>query len=377
MHNYTYDAEGNITQVDGGATARYYYDAGNRRIRADAGGTYSEFVFDLENHIAAVWNGANGATLLEQNLYWGPNAIAFTDTGSVQNVHQDWLGTERMVRSYTGALESSFSSLPYGDSVQVGSPTEPFHFAGLDRDGESGLDHAQYRSYSVAQGRWLSPDPYDGSYSGGDPQSLSRYAYVSNSPLSIIDPAGLDGEQNGPGRINVGGCIGAIASGGENVYADAFCVAQLLDDLLGFLHRPKFRGSLHPRPSSSPWDEYHIHYGPNIAGALGLPDQTCDFGACGGSIGDSFQQGAATAPLSWCVEYPTICKKGADALAFARAIPAVTASVLLLNMEGDNKKPDPARAACYTRYFAEQDRCSAKYGSGGRFDSNRAKGACL
>ena len=32
VHSYTYDAEGNITQVDGGSTASYVYDVFNRRI---------------------------------------------------------------------------------------------------------------------------------------------------------------------------------------------------------------------------------------------------------------------------------------------------------------------------------------------------------
>jgi hypothetical protein len=32
VHSYTYDAEGNITKVDGGSTAQYVYDLFNRRI---------------------------------------------------------------------------------------------------------------------------------------------------------------------------------------------------------------------------------------------------------------------------------------------------------------------------------------------------------
>jgi len=32
-HTYTYDAEGNVLQVDGGSTATYVYDAMNRRLR--------------------------------------------------------------------------------------------------------------------------------------------------------------------------------------------------------------------------------------------------------------------------------------------------------------------------------------------------------
>ena|SRR5579883_1805784 len=89
----------------------------------------------------------------------------------------------------------------------------------------------------------------------------------------------------------------------------------------------------------------------------------CEFGACGdiGSAASSFTQGdTIAAPLSWCAEHPTICTAGADLAAFARAIPAVAASALLLNMEGDNAPttaPGVDRAACYEQYDRDLDVC--------------------
>jgi hypothetical protein len=41
--------------------------------------------------------------------------------------------------------------------------------------------------------RWLSPDPYNGSYNLADPQSLNRYAYLAGRPLAAVDSLGLDG----------------------------------------------------------------------------------------------------------------------------------------------------------------------------------------
>jgi RHS repeat-associated protein len=61
----------------------------------------------------------------------------------------------------------------------------------LDADPESGTAHAQYRQYSNAQGRWLAPDPYGGSYDASNPQSMNRYVYAMNNPLSYVDPLGL------------------------------------------------------------------------------------------------------------------------------------------------------------------------------------------
>jgi RHS repeat-associated protein len=89
-------------------------------------------------------------------------------------------------------MEGAFTSLPFGDAQATsGADYDAYHFAALDHDYESGTDHAQFRQYNNAQGRWLSPDPYRGSYDVSNPQSMNRYAYVVNNPLANIDPSGL------------------------------------------------------------------------------------------------------------------------------------------------------------------------------------------
>ena len=62
----------------------------------------------------------------------------------------------------------------------------------LERDDVTGLDHTWFRKYESFAGRWTSPDPYRGSMSIGNPQTLNRYSYVLNDPVNFIDPTGLD-----------------------------------------------------------------------------------------------------------------------------------------------------------------------------------------
>lgn len=46
------------------------------------------------------------------------------------------------------------------------------------------------RHYGSSMGQFMSPDPLGGHME--DPQTLNRYVYARNNPLSFSDPTGLD-----------------------------------------------------------------------------------------------------------------------------------------------------------------------------------------
>ena len=203
----------------------------------------------------------------------------------------------------------------------------------------------------------------------GLPQACFKTAsgdtVVLNNPLAFTDPTGQ-------GPEGAAGCLG-----GPVGCAVGFAAAAIFDDWLfnSIFGGPSFHGTLKPRPAGTGNPQWDGNFGESlgistkirmgswgIAQALGLPDAECEFGSCGGigSIASSFTQGAAiAAPLTWCGEHPTICTAGADLAAFVRAIPAVTASVLLLRMEGDGPATAPGvdRAACYEQYERDLDVC--------------------
>ena len=117
--------------------------------------------------------------------------------------HQNYLGTERMRTMPTGpynssspnyAVEATFAEQPFGDNKQQtlpgGADTDANHYAFLDTDKETATDHADFRQYSNAQGRWMAPDPISTTYNWRNPQTFNRYVYAANSPLSTIDPSG-------------------------------------------------------------------------------------------------------------------------------------------------------------------------------------------
>src|SRR5439155_24322128 len=76
-----------------------------------------------------------------------------------------------------------------GERVITAGPNK-YKFTGKERDTESGLDYFGARNYSSALGRWMSPDPVILSKDLSDPQTLNKYSYVFNRPLTLIDPDG-------------------------------------------------------------------------------------------------------------------------------------------------------------------------------------------
>jgi len=97
---------------------------------------------------------------------------------------------------------------PYGESYAE-SGTIDHQFTGLYQDTVGDLYDFPFREYHSTQGRWLSPDPAGlAAADPTNPQSLNRYAYVLNNPLSLTDPLGLQGCPPGTNEIGPGQCAG-------------------------------------------------------------------------------------------------------------------------------------------------------------------------
>ncbi len=182
--------------VDGGSTAQYVYDAFNHRVHVQTGSTTTEYTYDYAGRRISSWLSPNN-TGNEGRIYWDGQQFGYRSSdGTTYYDHQDTLGTERMRTSFGTGPGASFTSLPWGDGytaniLLTGGGQDNEHFAGLEHDAESDTEHAQFRNYASAQGRWLAPDSYLGSYDLTNPQTMNRYSYALNNPTSFIDPSGL------------------------------------------------------------------------------------------------------------------------------------------------------------------------------------------
>jgi RHS repeat-associated protein len=193
-HTYAYDAEGRVSQVDGGNTASYVYDAEGRRVRKTTGGSSVDFLYDLAGHEITEINSSGGWNRGE--VYAGGRHLATYSGGTggtTYFIHADWLGTERARSNVAGASYETCTSLPFGDWLTCsGGDPSPMHFTGKEHDNETNLENFGARYDASSMGRFMSPDPLMASAHVGDPQSWNRYSYVLNNPLGLVDPTGMD-----------------------------------------------------------------------------------------------------------------------------------------------------------------------------------------
>ena len=203
---YSYDLNGNMTN-DGSNTL--VYDAENRAVSAtnqssaglytyDGNGLRVEkcvpicttastvYVFSGSKVIAEYDNGAVPTAPSREYVYGGGALVAKIDSSGTKYFHQDQL-SNRLVTSSTGAVVEQLGHFPFGDPW-YNATNDKLYFTSYERDAESGNDYAMARYYVWRIGRFTSLDPVSGSTS--DPQSLNRYTYTENNPISLVDPSG-------------------------------------------------------------------------------------------------------------------------------------------------------------------------------------------
>jgi RHS repeat-associated protein len=206
-NNVTYDDAGNVTDDNKFTIMRYAYDANGRQksVSTRAGALVSSAVYDAMGRRVQTTSGGETRDYVYDafgKLVAEYSTQTPTGPGGVKYITADAQGSTRVVTDAAGAPVVRRDYEPFGAEVGAGTglrnaaqkygelESTRQRYAGMERDGA--LDHASWRKYDRASGRWTSPDPYSGSMSIAEPQSFNRYAYVSNDPVNFIDPSGLE-----------------------------------------------------------------------------------------------------------------------------------------------------------------------------------------
>jgi RHS repeat-associated protein len=108
---------------------------------------------------------------------------------SPQLAENSRLGFRPVASTSRWGFSFSISSHTLGLSGSLYDGRVRSRYTGKERDAESGNDYFEARYFGSSMGRFLSPDPLGGDLT--NPQSLNRYSYVLNNPLTNTDPTGL------------------------------------------------------------------------------------------------------------------------------------------------------------------------------------------
>jgi RHS repeat-associated protein len=191
-HSYSYDAENRLASVDSGSTAKYSYDALGQRVYKAVGSAITQYVHNLNGQVILETDGNGNGTPTADYMYLAGNLAAEYKNDTTYFVHQDHLGSTRLVTALNQSVVQNLDYLPFGELNSSDSGSTTHKFTGDEHDSETNLEHTWFRQYSSSMGRWMTPDPAGlAAVDQTNPQSWNRYGYVTNNPLSLVDPTGL------------------------------------------------------------------------------------------------------------------------------------------------------------------------------------------
>ncbi len=232
---YSYDYENRLTSVkeNGQVIEVYVYDGDGMRIKKSDATSERVYIYGGLNVLYEV----NVTTQMNAVYIYGPaGRIAKRVNDIREYYHTDQLGSTRLVTSENGEVSEEIVYEPFGE--QINTSEERYTYNGKELD-ESGLYYYGVRYYDPAIGRFISRDPVAGEKES--PQTLNRYTYCLNNPLTYIDPTGTESDPiwNAINNINWSlvpfDKIQELIEGGDLFGALVLLVGALIEQGLPFL----------------------------------------------------------------------------------------------------------------------------------------------
>jgi len=201
---FQYSATGELIQaVMGAQTITYAYDGLRRRTaRTDVNGT-AQYLYGNPENALQVTHARSAAGILTTYYYdEGRRLYALQRGTNRYYVATDALGSPRVITDSAGTAVRVIEYDHFGGITADSNPAFdlPVGYAGGLADGVTGLVRFGMRDYDPAVGRWTARDP-----ALFDSHQSNLYAYVSNNPVNLVDPAGFS---SGGIGLCEGVCVG-------------------------------------------------------------------------------------------------------------------------------------------------------------------------
>ena len=173
-----------VTSLSGikpGAQPSSTYNGDGLRMSKSSAGTTLAFAWDDVDPKLLLTDGST-------NYVYGPGGRPVEQidgSGNVVYLHQDQLGSTRLLTDSTGAVAGTYTFDAYGTTTaHTGSASTALQYQGQYLDSEAGLYYLRARFYDPTTGQFITRDAL---------QALTGapYAYASDDPLNGTDPLGL------------------------------------------------------------------------------------------------------------------------------------------------------------------------------------------
>jgi|GEM_PF-1775259 len=210
---YTYDADGNLTEISGGkwraeydlenrpvtvtrdgVTCTYTYNGLGLRTRVERGGRTRHYHHDLEGRV--LFESDERGNVTASYIYaTRPLAARVGSSGDVHFYHHDKTGSILALSDEKGEAAAAYAYSPSGAVAgRTGDVDNPFTYVGAYgvMDDGDGLFFMRNRYYDAATARFIQKDPLG--FVGG----TNLYCYTNNNPVRYIDPLGYQAELGDP-----------------------------------------------------------------------------------------------------------------------------------------------------------------------------------
>ena len=189
---FSYGANGELLRATiGGSEITYAYDARGRRVARNEGGTTEQYLYGNPH---APWQvtAVRGADGVLTTLAYDTSGSLFSMLRGGQRyfVATDQVNSPRVVADAAGNVIKTIEYDSFGRVASDSAPglALPIGFGGGLADTKTGLVNLWLRDYDALSGRFTAPDPL--LFAGG---STNLYSYVSNNPVTMVDPVGTEG----------------------------------------------------------------------------------------------------------------------------------------------------------------------------------------
>lgn len=227
--SYSYDANGNtLTETEDGQVTRYHYDARNKLIEVEKGGTTTGYGYNVdgirtqktENGITTHYvvdsnrdyaqvlaEVTNGTT--EVSYTYGDDLVSQTRAGTPSYYLYDGHGSTRALADHTGSLTDSYDYDAFGVLLNSSGDTEnAYRYTGEQLDPSLDQYYLRARYYDQSSGRFTQQDTWLGN--SQDPITLHKYLYGNADPVNGVDPSGNMTLTMSMGNISIMGALSSI-----------------------------------------------------------------------------------------------------------------------------------------------------------------------